>query len=156
MRKTLLESTSREATKPKSNWLDLCQLCTAEISSEAPNHPLEHALQIDHEGGWRAAVPGKQLIKLTFDSPQHIHHVRLEFIETEVSRSQEFALFVTTSTEPRRDILRQQWSFSPDGSTSEVENYLVELQKVTSIELELDPGRHDSGVFASLQVMLLD
>ena len=82
---------------------------------------------MDHEGGWRAAVPGKQQIKLTFDSPQHIHHVRLEFTETEVSRSQEFALFVTTTIEPRREVLRQQWSFSRSGSTSEVEDYVVDL-----------------------------
>jgi hypothetical protein len=156
MRKSLLGSTSKVATKDNSNWLDLCQLCTAEISSEAPNHPIEHALAVGHGGGWRAAASGKQQIKLTFDSPQHIRHVWLEFLEAEVSRSQEFALFVTTNTEPRRELRRQQWSFSPNGSTSEVENYLIDLQGVTSIELEVDPGRHDAGVFASLQALLLD
>ncbi|ADW71348.1 hypothetical protein AciX9_4397 (plasmid) [Granulicella tundricola MP5ACTX9] len=155
MRKILLGPDSRKTNEAATDWIDLCEQTTAEISSEDHLHPLEDALRLGTEGGWRASTPGPQQIRLKFNSPQHIRRIRLEFTETQVSRSQEFALFVTTAREPRREILRQQWSFSPSGSTTELEDYKVDLPGVTVIDLELDPGRHDAGVFASLQALLI-
>jgi len=53
--------------------------CSAEISSEDPSHPFENALQ--GGGGWRAAAPGPQVIRLNFDEPQSIRRIRLTFRE---------------------------------------------------------------------------
>jgi hypothetical protein len=155
MRKSHIEVGLVTEDQVEANWIDLSVHAKAEISSENPNHPLEHALGFGSNGGWRAASPGKQKIKFIFDSPQQIKRVLLKFIEQEVSRSQEFALYVTTLSQPRREILRQQWSFSPDGSTTELESYTVDLQGVMMIDLEIDPGRHDTRVFASLQAFHL-
>jgi hypothetical protein len=153
MRKNVIGIQTEKASEAGNDWLDLCEHATAEISSEDPNHPIEDALRPNDNGGWRASTPGRQQIRLKFDRSQRIQRIRIEFTETQVSRSQEFALFVTTARESRREILRQQWSFSPTGSTTELEDYRVDLEEVTAIDMELDPGRHDATVFASLQAL---
>jgi hypothetical protein len=51
----------------------------------------------------------------------------------------------------RRQIVRQQWTFSPDASTIEIEDYVVDLAAVTAIELNIDPSRQDKQALASLQ-----
>jgi hypothetical protein len=132
-------------------WLDLENIATAELSSEDPRHPFERALRPESEDGWEASDPGPQLIRLRFDKPQSIRRIHLQFLEDEVSRSQEIALFATSTAHPRKELVRQQWVFSPQGSNTEVENYFFNLDGVTILELEIDPGRHDKQVFASLQ-----
>ena len=47
-------------------------------------------LRLGNEDEWLASTPGRQRIRLKFDSPQHIQRIRLGFTETQVSRSQEF------------------------------------------------------------------
>ena len=135
----------------QGTWLDLEQLATAELSSEDPEHPFEQALRLDHVGGWRASSPGPQLIRLRFDTPQSIRRIHLQFREELVKRSQEIALFATTEGSPRKELVRQQWVFSPEGSPTEVEDYFFQLDNLTLVELEIDPGRDNKGVFASLQ-----
>jgi hypothetical protein len=133
------------------SWLDLENIAVAELSSEDPEHPFEAALRADSEDGWRAAVSGPQLLRLRFDSPQPVRRIRLQFREEAVSRSQEIALFATSNTFQRKELVRQQWTFSPQGSTTESEDYFFDLREVTMLELEIDPGRHDKQVFASMQ-----
>ena len=105
------------------SWLDIETAATAELSSEDPQYPFEQALRTPSTGGWKAADPGPQLIRLRFDSPQPVKRVHLQFREEEVNRSQEIALFATLLTSPRKELVRQQWGFSPQGSTTEVEDY---------------------------------
>jgi len=133
-------------------WLNLEMLATAEISSEDPRHPIEHALE-GREEGWRSLLPGPQVIRIRFDDPQMISRVHLHFHEAEHERSQEFALFATTKEAARKEIVRQQWAFSPNGATSEIENYKFELQDVTTLELSIDPGRHDKQAVATVKVL---
>jgi hypothetical protein len=38
-----------------------------------------------------------------------------------------------------REIVRQQWNFSPAGSGSEVEDYEVDLDGVSALELAIKP-----------------
>jgi hypothetical protein len=133
------------------SWLDLERVAAAELSSEDPQHPFEQALRTDTMDGWRASAPGPQRIRLLFDSPQSVRRIHLQFREERVNRSQEIALFATSKTFPRKELVRQQWVFSPRGATSEVEDYFFDLEDVLALELEIDPGRHDKQVFASLQ-----
>jgi hypothetical protein len=142
--------TSSGLSSPGS-WLDIEKSATAELSSEDPVHPFERALRTETTDGWRAFDPGPQLIRLRFDSPQSIKRIHLHFREEEVNRSQEIALFAVSTTSPRKELVRQQWVFSPQGATAEVEDYFFDLNGITALELEIDPGRHDKHVFASLQ-----
>ena len=155
MRKSITPTFGVLTANPPDGWLDLENIAKVELSSEDPSHPFEDALKEGTAGGWKAAIPGAQLIRLTFDSPQAIHRLRVQFKEEQTERSQEFAIFVSSGKQPRTQVLRQQWSFSPSGSTSEKEDYPVDLQEVTTIDLEIDPGRHDRKVFATLQFLAL-
>ena len=150
MRKSIAPLREASPISPAvDGWLDLQQIASAEISSEDPLHPFENALQ--GGGGWRAADPGPQVIRLNFDAPQSIRRVRVEFREDHKERAQEFALFATSAANQRREIVRQQWTFSPGGSTTEVEDYSVDLPAILSLELEIDPGRHDKSAMATLE-----
>jgi hypothetical protein len=155
MRKSILPLKVDDAIPSSDRWLNLEELASAEITSEDPLYPFENALHGAGRSGWRAGAPGPQVIRLTFDKPQSIRRIRLEFRENGPERVQEFALYAITTNQPRREVLRQQWSFSPEGSTQEVEDHPVELADVNGIELEIDPGRHDKQKVASLQSIAL-
>jgi hypothetical protein len=152
MRKALISAIETSSDRSEAgSWLEIEKIATAELSSEDPQNPFERALSVDTAGGWIASDPGPQLIRLRFDSPQSIKRIHLQFQEGHVDRSQEIALFATSSGSPRKQLVRQQWAFSPGGSTTEVEDYRFDLKDVIVLELEIDPGRHDKEVFASLQ-----
>jgi hypothetical protein len=66
MRKRL--SASPQSTpRIEPAWLDLDSLATVEVTSESKDHPVEFALLVRGVGGWRAAQPGSQIIRLLFD-----------------------------------------------------------------------------------------
>ena len=135
------------APNSQEGWLDLEAICVAEVTSEDPNFPVESAFTAKGGCGWRAAETGEQVIRLVFDRPTPLHRIRLEFSETEVERTQEFTLRWAPAGQAFREIVRQQWNFSPLGSTSEVEDYQVDLDSVSIIELRLKPDlRPDQGL----------
>lgn len=150
MRKTVLPGT-QSAETARGEWLDLDEIASVEISSEDPKYPFENAVAAEAGDGWRAGQPGPQVIRLRFDRPQPVRRLRLIFREERVERAQEFAVFATDSSGRRREIRRQQWTFSPGGSTVETEDVAVNAPDVSVLELEIDPGRHDKLSVASLQ-----
>jgi hypothetical protein len=159
MRKSIV-SPSKTSSSPSSGQgldqgLDIAQIASVEISSEDAQHPFENALQGGKEGGWKAADPGPQVIRLNFDHPQSIRRIRVEFREQTRERSQEFALFASSAAFQRRQLVRQQWTFSPGGSAIEVEDFSVDLAGVLSLELEIDPGRHDKQAIATLESLAI-
>jgi hypothetical protein len=155
MRKSIV-SLSKASSSPSSDQgLDIAQIASVEITSEDAQHPFENALQGGKGGGWKAADPGPQVIRLTFDHPQSIRRIRLEFREQTRERSQEFALFASSAAFQKREVVRQQWTFSPGNSAIEIEDYSVDLAGVLSLELEIDPGRHDKQAIATLESLAI-
>jgi len=62
------------------------------------------------------------------------------FEEKKTSRTQEFVLRWSSDREGRlREIVCQQWNFSPPHTTTEVEEYRVELSDVSVLELTITP-----------------
>ncbi|MFZ0631326.1 MAG: hypothetical protein WAM56_08575 [Acidobacteriaceae bacterium] len=149
MRKAILSHATPDPRPALDTWLDLERIASAEISSEDPSHPFENALRGLDKGGWRAASPGPQVIRIHFDEPCSVRRIRLQFSERG-QRSQEFCLSVIHVENQRRLIARQQWNFSPGGSTCEIEDYAVNLPNVAALELQIDPGRHDRQAVAAL------
>ncbi len=135
-------------------WLDMETLASVELTSENPAFPIEDAL-VDHDGtqharrGWSAGEVGQQTITLRFDEPQKISRVRVRFVEAENQRDQEFVLRYAIGNE-MREIVRQQWTFSPGSSTEEVEEFTVDLNGVNMIELMIDPDRGKNHIRATL------
>jgi hypothetical protein len=77
--------------------------------------------------------------------------MHLQFHEPEVARTQEFTLRWSGGPgEPLKEIVRQQWNFSPDGSTIESEDYVVDLKAVSILELTIDPDRGAGEALATL------
>lgn len=158
MRKSIVSPSPVAATPIPDLWRDLERIARVEITSEDEASPIEHALGRAETTGWRAAGTGPQVIRMHFDEPLAIHRIQLHFIEKSTERSQEFALFAGSGTE-LREVVRQQFTFSPGGATEEVEDYTVALTGVTVMELKIDPDRsHDpkqSHSYASLQSLRL-
>jgi hypothetical protein len=150
MRKKLLGS-DENLDRRSEQWLDLVQLVTVEVTSEDPKYPIEFALVPGSGPGWRAAYGGKQIIRLVFDRPMPIQRIRLEFSEREVERTHEFRLEWSAQPEgPFSEIVRQQWTFSPRGSTSEIEDYRVNLDRVSTLQLTLKPDLTPADAIASI------
>jgi len=93
---------------------------------------------------------GVQIVRIVFDKPRPLRRIRLEFSETEIERTQEFTLRWSRAGGPFQEIVRQQWSFSPQGSTSEVEDYQVDLDSVSVLELTLKPDLSPNNAVATL------
>jgi len=139
MRKARINRPTLESSsKFEEEWIDIEAASIVEVTSEDPNFPIESALA-GKGPGWRAAESGEQIIRLVFDEPISLQRIRLEFSETETARTQEFTLRWASEGEPPREIVRQQWNFSPHGSTNEVEDYRVNLDSVSVLELTLKP-----------------
>ena len=143
MRKRIVPAISLDAAL-HDQWLDLEDMAEVHVSSEEQSHPIEAALLPDHGEGWRASEPGRQTIQIIFDSPQDLAQIRLVFVEERFSRTQEFALrWAATRDEARREIVRQQYNFTP--VSSEVEVYTVNLRGVKILELEIVPAIQGEG-----------
>ena len=121
-----------------SEWMDLTTLARLEITSEDPEHPIESALNADNKF-WRAAEDGEQTIRVLFDVPQNISRISLLFEENTVSRTQQFSLSWQRVGEASVELVRQQFNFSPPGTTQEREDYQFSLEQVSVLKLVIIP-----------------
>ena len=78
------------------------------------------------------------------------------FEEKETARTQEFILrWSSDGGTSFREIIRQQWNFSPPETIREVEEYQVELSNVTVLELKIVPNMSGGTARASLKSLRL-
>ena len=151
MRKRLIHADQQAALPAADDWLPLDELAEVEISSEDAGCPIESALFPAAGAGWRAAVPGKQTIRLLFPQPQALRRIHLSFVETAVQRTQEYLLrWSADGGQSFRDIVRQQWNFNPQASISQTEEHRVDLAGVTVLELIIVPDIGNEHAIASL------
>ena len=151
MRKSQITRIPQSAPSRDEAWMDLDRLASVEVSSEDTDYPVESVLSLEGKGGWRAANPGAQTIRLIFDEPQKLRRILLVFEDTENSRTQEFVLrWVPDNESAFSEIVRQQWNFSPPDSVRETEDYAVELSEVKQLELMIVPDKSGGEVRASL------
>jgi hypothetical protein len=156
MRKQTISSGSESGSRSGDAWLDLERLAKVEITSESAEHLIESALIPNRGPGWRAAQPGKQMIRLIFDHPLSLGRILLRFDEEEQGRTQEFVLrWLPEGQKSPREIVRQQYTFSPPATNQEIEDYRVKLNGVTALELEIVPDISGGGASASLAQMRL-
>ena len=151
MRKKIINRSPKEPIFTDHAWLDLERLAQVEITSEETGHPVESALTTGGGPGWLAGENGEQTIRLLFDEPQVLGHIRLVFEEDRQERTHEFVLrWSKDGGRSYREILRQQYTFSPPGATREVEDYTVNLDGVTALELTIVPDISGGDARASL------
>ncbi len=117
---------------------------------------MEAALVAGEIRGWRAATSGAQTIRLIFDELQRLARIALVFKETDTERTQEFVLrWSGDGGRSFREIVRQQWNFSPPNAIREVEEFQVALSAVTVLELVIVPDISRGAARASLTSLRL-
>jgi hypothetical protein len=152
MRKRLITPTRENIRSRGEGWLDVERAAVVEFTSEDKDSPLESAFVVGEGRGWRAETPGRQIIRLVFDKPQTVKCISLVFEENETARTQEFVLrWSSDGGNLIKEIVRQQWNFSPPESTFEVEKYQVELSGMTLLELVINPDISGGAGRASLK-----
>ncbi|MGO8760815.1 MAG: hypothetical protein ACLP2P_01290 [Desulfobaccales bacterium] len=151
MRKRIIGHGPREVSAAEPGWVDLGLLAQVEITSEDVDYPIEAALIPNTGSGWRAVQPGEQTIRLRFDEPLRLKRIHLVFQEDEQERTQEFVLrWSPDRGQSYREIVRQQYNFSPPEAVQEVEDYDVDLDGVRALELSIVPDISGGSARASL------
>ncbi len=156
MLKRIIGQDTQNVAPANQHWLNLDALAQVEVTSEDAAHPIESGLLPGSESGWRAGQPGPQTVRLVFDQPQRIKRLHLEFHEGELERTQQFVLrWSSNGGQSYREIVRQQYNFSPPVTTDEREDYSVDLDGVTNLELSIVPDISGGSAPASLAQLRL-
>jgi hypothetical protein len=75
-----------------------------------------------------------------FDKPLRVKRVHLVFHEDEQQRTHEFLLrWSSDGGRSCREIVRQQYNFSPPDNAREIEDYEVDLVGLTVLEISISP-----------------
>lgn len=150
MRKRIIDRGQEKFSPSKVERLDLESLAQVEVTSEDAAHPVEEALTFNGQG-WRAAEAGRQTFRIIFDDPQRINGIHLRFEEEKQPRTQEFILqWSSGNGDPFREIVRQQYNFSPGSSTEQQENYTLTIDNAKVVELTIVPDIGGGNARASL------
>jgi len=156
VRKRLLDSESADPVPGGA--IDLASAATLAYSSEDPAFPLEGILNGDGSSGrrWMSARPNTtEQIVVEFDQPQPISRVVYEVDETTHERTQEVRIEASTDgAKSYRQVVVQEYNFSPRGATHEREDLHVELSGVTHLRLTIVPAKQGAGAatLSSLQI----
>jgi hypothetical protein len=151
MRKRIVAPREQGTAVDEGDWLDLEGIAEVEVTSEDAAHPIEAALLPGLGSSWRASAPGKQTIRLIFARPQRLKRIVVSYVEPATTRTQEYVLrWSADGGRSYREIVRQQWNFSPHGATDETEDHRVDLTGVTALELSIVPDIGGGEAVASL------
>src|ERR1700720_3494626 len=139
--------------------IDIAGHATIAYSSEDPAPPGEHMLDGQSGPGatrWMSARPDTvEHIVVEFDRPQAISRLVYEVEETMRERTQEVRVEVSKDGgRSYRQILVQEYNFSPGGSTYQREEQRFNLRQVTHLRLTIVPNKSGSGT-ATLTALLL-
>src|SRR3954454_11992527 len=137
----------------------IAAVATVLVTSEAAEHPVDHAFD-GHRGPggsrWEAGEPGEQTLILAFDAPQAIRRVALEVEEPEAARTQELQLAISTDGgRTYREVLRQEYNFTPPGTTFEREDWAVSVEGITHLRLVIRPDKGGKPCRATITTLAL-
>lgn len=130
--------------------IDIVGCATIAYSSENPAHPIEHLLD-GHSGPgatrWISARPDViEQIVVEFDQPQTISRFVYEVEEAGSERTQEVRVEVSEDGgRTYRQILVQEYTFSPRGATFQREEQRLDLHRVSHLRLTIVPNKNGSG-----------
>jgi hypothetical protein len=139
--------------------IDIAACGTIAYSSEDPAHPIEHLLDgRSGPGGtrWLSANPDSpERILVEFDRPQTMSRLIFEVEETMRDRTQQVGVDVSDDGgRACRQILVQEYNFSPRGATFRREDLRVNLCGITHLRLTIVPNKNGAGA-ASLTMLRL-
>lgn len=155
LRKRLL---AREGDIADAGAIDIASCATVGYSSEDPAHPIENLLD-DRSGPggtrWAGAhLNATEQLIIEFDEPQAISRLVYEVEETRLERNQQVRVEVSCDAgRTYRQLLAQDYSFSPHGATFQREEVQLRVGAVTHLRLTI-AGKTGSGqaTLASLRL----
>src|ERR1700726_3663312 len=149
LRKRPLEAEAATSARAAGE-IDIAGCATIAYSSENPAHSVEHLL--DRRSGpgatrWVSARPDTvEHIVVEFDRPQAISRLVYEVEETMRERAQEVRVEVwEDGGRSYRQILVQEYNFSPGGATYQREEQRFNLRQVSHLRLSIVPNKNGSG-----------
>ena len=120
---------------------------------------MDHAFDRHRGSGgtrWVAGEPGEQTLLPVFDAPQVVRRVAVEVEEPEVARTQELLLSISgDGGRTYRELLRQEYTFSPPGTTFEREDWAVSAAGGTHLRLGIKPDKGDRPCRATLTALIV-
>jgi hypothetical protein len=144
LRKQVVPKHSRESASVEGE-ISIADVATVQVTSEEADHPIDNAFDHDRGPGgsrWIAAEPGPQAVSLLFDRPQTLRKIGLEVEELAVSRTQELSVSVSSDGgRTYRELVRQEFNFSPPGTSFERELWSTSAEAVTHLRLEIKPDK---------------
>jgi hypothetical protein len=158
LRKHILrEQTQAPAFQPHEK--DIAAVATVMVTSETPDNPIDNAFDGQHGPGasrWVAGEPGDQTLIVAFDTPEMLRQICVEVEEPDVSRVQELHMAISCDGGATyRDLLRQEYNFSPSGATFEREEWAVGAEGVTHVRLLIRPDKGGKPCRATLTSLVL-
>jgi hypothetical protein len=131
--------------------IDIASQAILAYSSEDPDHPLEHLIDGHCGRGatrWASArLNETERIVLEFDHPQRISRLIYEVEEGRQERTQEVRVEVSSDHgRTYRQVLAQDYTFSPQGATFQQEDLRLDLSAITHLRLTIVPNKGGSGV----------
>jgi hypothetical protein len=134
--------------------LPLGALAEVRASSEDKDHAIVLAFDDGDGPGstfWKAGDPGEQTITVAFREACRLSKVSIQVEEREVTRTQEVQLAVSTDGGlTYRELLRQEFTFSPNGATWEEERWTVPDDRLTHVRLVIKPDKGRRDMYATL------
>ena len=133
-----------------SDEVDIASCATIAYSSENPAHPVEHLLDGTSGPGatrWISARPDViEQIVVEFDQLQTISRLVYEVEEAVRERTQEVRVEVSEDGgRTFRQLLVQEYTFSPRGATYQREEQRLNLHQVSHLRLTIVPNKSGSG-----------
>jgi hypothetical protein len=130
--------------------IDIAGEATVAYSSEQPDHPVEHLFDGRSGPGatrWISARPDTtEVIVIEFDRPKAISRLVYEVEEAERARTQEVRVEVSEDGgRSYRQILVQEYTFSPRGATYQREDQRLDLRQVSHLRLTIVPNKNGAG-----------
>lgn len=159
LRKRIINTTSVPAPSPGQAAIDIPAVATVIITSEDPSHPIENIFSNDDQTGthrWVAANPGEQYVILDFDTPQTIRRINLAIEETEIQRTQELTIAISSDHgKTYQELIRQEYNFSPPETTWERETWQVSADRVCQLRLHITPDKSRKPCRATVTSLIL-
>ena len=88
---------------------------------------------------------------MSFAEPVRLRRIWLDFVEPSRERTQQFLLqWSTDGGRSFQDVVRQQWNFSPGDGSRETEDFRVDLDAVSTLELQIVPDISGGSAEATL------
>jgi F5/8 type C domain len=159
LRKQVL-TTQTIAPAPRATDRDIAAIATVLVTSEDPDHPIDYAFDGQRGPGasrWIAGESGEQKLILAFDAPQTIQKMLVDIDEPDISRTQEMQVSISTDGgRTYRELLRQEYTFSPPGTSHEHEEWTVNATGVSHLQVTIKPDKGGKACRATLTTLALE